>query len=48
MIEGSNIANVGPTATLAGTIAELSLDYLIKNDSNYSILDNGGDIAFFK
>lgn len=46
MIEGSNIANVGPTATLAGTIAELSLDYLIKNNSNYSILDNGGDIAF--
>ena len=46
MINGSKIANVGPTATLAGTIAELSLDYLIKNGSNYSIIDNGGDIAF--
>ncbi|WP_297898374.1 UPF0280 family protein [uncultured Methanobrevibacter sp.] len=46
MIEGSKIANVGPTATLAGTIAELSLDYLTKNNSNYSILENGGDIAF--
>ena len=46
MINGSNIANVGPTATLAGTIAELSLDYLIKCGSNYSIVDNGGDIAF--
>jgi len=46
MINGSKIANVGPTATLAGTIAELSLDYLIKCESNYSIVDNGGDIAF--
>jgi ApbE superfamily uncharacterized protein (UPF0280 family) len=46
MISGANIANVGPTATLAGTIAEISLDYLIKNGSSYSILDNGGDIAF--
>jgi uncharacterized protein len=46
MINGSNIANVGPTATLAGTIAELSLEYLMKRGSNYSIIDNGGDIAF--
>lgn len=46
MVNGSKIANVGPTATLAGTIAELSIDYLIKNGSNYSIIDNGGDIAF--
>jgi len=46
MINSSNIANVGPTATIAGTIAELSLDYLINQGSKYSILDNGGDIAF--
>lgn len=46
MINGSNVADVGPTATLAGTIAEISLEYLIKNNSDYSILDNGGDIAF--
>lgn len=46
MINGSKIANVGPTATLAGTIAELSLDYLIEQGANYSIIDNGGDIAF--
>lgn len=46
MVDGSKIANVGPTATLAGTIAELSLDYLVKNGSNYSIINNGGDIAF--
>ncbi|MBZ9571292.1 UPF0280 family protein [Methanobrevibacter sp. TMH8] len=46
MVNGSKIANVGPTATLAGTIAELSLDYLVEKGSNYSIIDNGGDIAF--
>lgn len=45
MINGSNIADVGPSATLAGTIVELSLNYLIKNGSKYSILDNGGDIG---
>lgn len=46
MIEAANIAKVGPTATIAGTISELTLDYLIKNGSKYSIVDNGGDIAF--
>ncbi|KZX16247.1 hypothetical protein MBCUT_09830 [Methanobrevibacter cuticularis] len=46
MIEASNIANVGPTAAIAGTISELSLEYLIKQGSSYSIVDNGGDIAF--
>jgi ApbE superfamily uncharacterized protein (UPF0280 family) len=46
MINGAKIANVGPTATLAGAIAEISLDYLIEQKSNYSIIENGGDIAF--
>ena len=45
MIESSNIADVGPMACVAGTISELSLDYLIGLDSKYSIIENGGDIA---
>ena len=45
MIESSNAADVGPMACVAGTISELSLDYLIDNDSKYSIVENGGDIA---
>ena len=45
MIESSNLADVGPMACVAGTISELSLDYLINNDSTYSIIENGGDIA---
>ncbi len=45
MVESSNIADVGPMACVAGTISEMSLDYLIVNDSRYSIIENGGDIA---
>lgn len=45
MVESSNIADVGPMACVAGTISEMSLDYLIANDSRYSIIENGGDIA---
>lgn len=45
MYESSNCADVGPMACVAGTISELSLDYLIDNGTNYSIVENGGDIA---
>lgn len=41
----SKIADVGPMASVAGTISELSLNYLIKNGSKNSIINNGGDIA---
>lgn len=45
MVESSKISDVGPMACVAGTVSELSLDYLISNDSSYSIVENGGDIA---
>lgn len=45
MYESSNYADVGPMACVAGTISELSLNYLMENDSKYSIVENGGDIA---
>ena len=45
MVGSSNIADAGPMACVAGTISEMSLDYLIANDSRYSIIENGGDIA---
>ena len=45
MVESSNICDVGPMACVAGTVSELSLDYLISNGSRYSIVENGGDIA---
>lgn len=45
MVKSSSIADVGPMACVAGTISELSLNYLIDKDSRYSIIENGGDIA---
>lgn len=46
MIKASKIGNVGPMAAIAGTIAEISINYLIEQGSEYSIIDNGGDISF--
>ena len=45
MYESSDFADVGPMACVAGTISEMSLDYLINQGSSYSIVENGGDIA---
>lgn len=45
MYESSNCADVGPMACVAGSISELSLNYLISQDTKYSIVENGGDIA---
>ena len=45
MYESSAKADVGPMACVAGTISEMSLDYLIDNGSKCSIVENGGDIA---
>ena len=45
MFESSGYADVGPMACVAGTISELSLNYLIEKESSYSIVENGGDIA---
>ena len=45
MYESSAKADVGPMACVAGTISEMSLNYLIKNGSKCSIVENGGDIA---
>lgn len=45
MYESSVLADVGPMACVAGSISQLSLDYLIEHDSKYSIVENGGDIA---
>ncbi|WP_405306151.1 UPF0280 family protein [Methanobrevibacter sp.] len=45
MYESSNLCEVGPMACVAGTISELSLDYLMALNSKNSIVENGGDIA---
>ena len=45
MVESANAADVGPMACVAGSISEMSLDYLLGLDSRYSIVENGGDIV---
>lgn len=45
MYESSSLCEVGPMACVAGTISEMSLDYLMDMNSKNSIVENGGDIA---
>lgn len=45
MGEAADIAGVGPMAAVAGTISELSLNFLLQKGAQYVIVDNGGDIA---
>lgn len=45
MYESSALCDVGPMACVAGTISEMSLNYLMQNGSSYSIVENGGDIS---
>ena len=45
MCNASKKADVGPMASVAGTIAELCLMKLIKQKTKCSIIENGGDIA---
>ena len=40
MYESSSFADVGPMACVAGTISQLSLDYLIEKGSRHSIVEN--------
>jgi len=45
MGEAANIAGVGPMAAVAGTISQLTLNFLLNHNAQHAIVDNGGDIA---
>ena len=45
MANAGKIAEVGPMAAVAGTISELSMNFLIKSGAKYAVVENGGDIA---
>lgn len=47
MIEASRIANVGPMASVAGAIADLGLEALLKMGSKVAVVENGGEIAAY-
>ncbi|KYK32168.1 MAG: hypothetical protein HXS48_03725 [Theionarchaea archaeon] len=44
MAEGAQIANVGPMAAVAGTIAEFVCRRLIRENAQVAVVENGGDI----
>jgi len=45
MVKATAKAGVGPMAAVAGTIAWLALEDMVKAGARYGIIDNGGDIA---
>ncbi|BDZ70563.1 ApbE superfamily uncharacterized protein (UPF0280 family) [Methanobacterium petrolearium] len=45
MEKAADKAGVGPMAAVAGTISQLSLNFLLNHGAKYVIVDNGGDIA---
>ncbi|AEG17332.1 UPF0280 family protein [Methanobacterium paludis] len=45
MARAGRRAEVGPMAAVAGTIAQLSMGFMLKNGAKYVIADNGGDVA---
>ncbi|MGZ7117218.1 MAG: UPF0280 family protein, partial [Methanobacterium sp.] len=45
MARAGGIAEVGPMAAVAGTISELSMNYLLNKGAKFAIVENGGDIT---
>ena len=45
MCEASNAIGVGPMAAVAGAIAELAVEAMMRAGATHAIVDNGGDIA---
>ncbi len=45
MCKASKIANVGPMASVAGTIASYAVEKMIEEGARIAIVDNGGDIV---
>jgi ApbE superfamily uncharacterized protein (UPF0280 family) len=47
MMEVSEIADVGPMAAVAGTLADLGLEALLRNGAKTALVEDGGEIAAF-
>ncbi len=47
MCKASKLANVGPMAAVAGTIAQYAVERMIEEGANFAVVDNGGDMAIF-
>ncbi|MEM2341810.1 MAG: UPF0280 family protein [Candidatus Bathyarchaeia archaeon] len=47
MVEASKIAGVGPMAAVAGAIADLGIEVLIRMGANIALVENGGEISVY-
>jgi len=47
MAESSRMADVGPMASVAGALADLGLESMLRCGSRVAIVENGGEIAAF-
>ncbi len=47
MVRSSKIAKVGPMASVAGTIADLGLEAMLRKGAKTAIVEDGGEIAGF-
>jgi len=47
MIAASSVANVGPMASVAGTLADIGLECMCKKGAKIAIVENGGETAVF-
>jgi len=47
MMESSKIANVGPMASVAGALADIGLEAMLREQANVAVVENGGEIAAF-
>jgi|Deesub1362A_J573_1020465.scaffolds.fasta_scaffold00172_49 hypothetical protein len=47
MVEAANVANVGPMAAVAGTIASFAVESMVEEGARFALVDNGGDIVMY-
>ena len=47
MTSSSSTANVGPMASVAGTLADLGLEAMLKHKAKVALVENGGEIAAY-
>jgi len=47
MIRSSKIAKVGPMASVAGALADLGLEAMLRNGAKTAVIEDGGEIAGF-
>ena len=47
MIRSSKVANVGPMASVAGTLADIGLEAMLREKIKVAIVEDGGEIAVF-